>query len=391
MLPGSELYPPMTADDKGGALRVAHLCTPARVGGLERVIQALSRAQVARGHAVSVIAVVSSPGDAAAFFAPLEGSGVRTIPLVMGARAYRTERLRVRGLLIADRPDVVHTHGYRADLLHGAPVRRAGIATVSTVHGSSRMGGLSHFFEWLQLRALRGFDAVVPVSSPLERTLREVGVRAERLHLIANAVSEGSGALSREAARARLGLPADVGCVFGWVGRVVPVKGADVFIRAIAALPPDAGIASIIGDGPDRTAMESLARELGVEGRVRFHGEVADAAPLLAAYDAFVLSSRSEGTPIVALEAMRASLPIIATAVGGVPDIVVDGRTGWLVPPERPQALATALAAAARDPEEMRRRGRAGLERLRTEYDISRWVKRHDEVYAAAMRTRRAR
>src|SRR5690242_15263160 len=130
------------ADDKRSApsaRRVVHLCTPARVGGLERVVQALARGQAATGQEVTVIAVVGDPEDAAAFFVPFEGSGVRTITIHLGSRAYRRERQLVREKLRELSADVLHTHGYRADLLHGGPARAAGVATVSTVHGSSRM------------------------------------------------------------------------------------------------------------------------------------------------------------------------------------------------------------------------------------------------------------
>lgn len=378
----------MTTDDKRRAWRIVHLCTPARVGGLERVVQALGRAQAEQGHEVTVLAVVGTLGDAEAFFAPFAGSGVRTVPVLLGARAYARERREIRERLARLAPDVVHTHGYRADLLHGGPTRRAGVATVSTVHGSSRMGGLSHFFEWLQLRALRRFDAVVPVSTPLERTLRAVGVAADRLHAIPNVVAARAVTHDRSAARSRLGLPSDTTRVLGWVGRVVPVKGADIFLRALALLPEGVGIASIIGDGPDRPAMEQLARELGIAERVRFHGEVDDAAAFLPAFDALVLSSRSEGTPIVVLEAMRAALPVIATSVGGVPDLVSDPQTGWLVPAESPEALAAAISAAFSQPGEAERRGAAGAERLRREYDPVRWVERYDAAYAAAAKRR---
>lgn len=381
----------MTPDDSVGALRVAHLCTPARVGGLERVIQALAPAQVRRGHEVSVIAVVSADEDAEAFFAPFAGSGVRTVSLVMGARAYLRERREVRALFVGRPPHVVHTHGYRADLLHGAHLRRSGIATVSTVHGSSRMGGLSHLFEWMQLRALRGFDAVIAVSSPLADSLRSVGLRADRLHVVANAVPARTDGLPRDEARRALGVTDRDARVFGWIGRIVDVKGADVFVRALAALPPDeAGraVGVVIGDGPARAAVEALAASLALGERVRFRGEVPDAAPLMTGFDAFVLSSRSEGTPIVVLEAMRAGLPVIATRIGGVPDVVNDPSTGWLVPAESPRALADAMVAALHDPADAVRRGRAGAERWRETYDVPRWVERHDAVYAAALGAR---
>ncbi|MBX7119750.1 MAG: glycosyltransferase family 4 protein [Gemmatimonadaceae bacterium] len=375
----------MTADDKRRARRIVHLCTPARVGGLERVVQALGREQAARGHDVTVLAVVGDPADAEAFFAPFAGSAVRTVTLRLGGREYRRERRLVQAQLAERRAEVLHTHGYRADLLHGGPTRRAGIATVSTVHGSSRMGGLSHLFEWLQLRALRSFDAVVAVSSPLERTLRAVGVPAATLHRIPNVVPATAHALAREAARRALGLPEDHTTVLGWVGRVVPVKALDVFLRAFAQLPAGAALASIIGDGPDRAPMQALAAELGLGERVRFHGELPDSALLLAAFDGFVLSSRSEGTPIVVLEAMRAGLPVVATAVGGVPDVVQDGVTGWLVPSEDPPALAAALGALVADPGAGRTRGAAGLDRLRREFDPGVWVDRYDAAYGSAI------
>ncbi len=375
----------MTADDKRGARRIVHLCTPARVGGLERVVQALSREQAARGHDVTVLAVVGDPATAEAFFEPFAGSGVRTIAMVFGGREYRRERRGIREAVLERRAHVVHTHGYRVELLHGGPLRRAGLAVVSTVHGSSRMGGLTHLMEWMQLRALRRFGGVVAVSSPLERTLLDVGVARDRLHRIPNVVPLAAAALPRDDARRALGLPTGTEPVLGWVGRIVPVKGMDVFLRAVALMPKGTHVISIIGDGPDRAPMEALARELGIADRVRFHGELPDSAKLLAAFDAFVLSSRSEGTPIVVLEAMRASLPIVATAVGGVPDVVQDPGTGWLVPPESPEALARAMGDVLADPGGAAARGRAGLDRLRREYDPGVWVARYDEVYERAI------
>jgi glycosyltransferase involved in cell wall biosynthesis len=374
------------------ALHVLLLCAPARVGGLERVVQGLARSLAASGHRVTVVALVGQLADAAAFLAPLEGTAVALVPQVFGAREYRRERRVVRALLAAHRPDVLHTHGYRTDLMHGAAARRAGIATVSTVHGSSRMGGLTHFFEWLQLRALRRYDGVAAVSSPLHAALRAVGVRDERLRLIPNALDAGTGTLPRDAARRALGLPAGATPVLGWVGRLVAVKAADVFIDALAELAtrvPGPWIASIVGDGPDRTALERRAAERGLGDRVRFHGEVPAAARLLGAFDAFTLSSHSEGTPMAVLEAMQAAVPVVATRVGGVPDLVGDERSGWLVAPASPSALAEGLAAALGDPGEARARGERGRARVREQNDPARWSARYEELYRSAIAHRK--
>lgn len=370
-------------------LHVVLLCTPARVGGLERVVQALAAALCARGHRVTVLAIVASAAGLGPFLAPFEGTGAQVMPLEFGGREYARERREVARVLAGLAPDVLHTHGYRADLLHGGAARRAGIATVSTLHGSSRMGGLSHFFEWLQLRALRRFDGVIPVSAPLLESLRRVGVAAERLTLVPNALAGSDTAIPRGAARAELGLPGDATPVIGWVGRLVQVKAADVFLEALALLPRTPWLASVVGDGPELDALQERAALLGIHDRVRFHGEVDDAARVLTAFDLFVLSSRSEGTPIAVLEAMRAALPVVATAVGGVADLL--GGTGWTVPKERPAALAAAIEAVLGDPAGAATRGNEGRQRVLTEFDPARWAERHEDVYARAVAQRRLR
>ncbi|MBL8997544.1 MAG: glycosyltransferase [Gemmatimonadetes bacterium] len=366
-------------------LHVVVLCAPASVGGLEKVVQALAGELATSGHAVTVVAVVAAAERADPLFAPLRGTHVRCIARVFGAREYRRERREVQALLRELGADVLHTHGYRSDLLHGGPTRRAGIATVSTVHGSSRMGGLSHLFEWLQLRALRAADAVIAVSAPLARSLRGVGVPEERLHLLPNAVTRREQRATRAEARAALALPDDGTPTLGWVGRLVPVKGADVFLESLAGLP-GAWRATLVGDGPERTALEAQATRLGIAERVRFAGAVPDAARFLVGLDAFVLSSRSEGTPIALLEAMQAGVPSVATAVGGVPDLL--GDAGWLVPPESPAELRAAIAAMLASPAEAARRGAEARARVEREYDPRRWAARHAEIYRAAIARR---
>lgn len=352
-------------------------------------MQALVLGLAGRGHAVTVAATVRTATDADPLFGPLRGLPVTLRTLEFGAREYARERRAMRALLRDLAPDVVHTHGYRCDLLHGGPARRAGLATVSTVHGSSRMGGLSHLFEWIQLRALRAFDAVIPVSAPLDETLRRVGVPADRLHLLPNAVASRAAMLGSAEARALLGVESGGPPRFGWVGRMVPVKGADVLIRALALLPRDAWRASIVGNGPERPAMEALAARLGIAGAIRFHGEIEDAARILPAFDAVVLSSRSEGTPIAVLEAMQAGVPVVATRVGGVPDLLGAAGAGWLVAPESPGALAEALRTVLRDPQSAAQWGAAGRARVATVYDPARWIERHEAIYGAAMAHRR--
>jgi glycosyltransferase involved in cell wall biosynthesis len=380
----------MRAADQGApsppdTLSIAHVCAPARVGGLERVVQGLARGQRARGHRVCVVAVVEPGADLEPFLGPLIAAGVEVQQVPVQGRRYIHERRAVRHFLESWRPDVLHTHGYRSDVLNGGMARRKGIATVSTLHGSSRMGGLSHLFEWIQERALRRFDGVVAVSRPLHAELLEKGVLPERLHLVPNAWQPLSPFLSRAQARVALGVPT-TGLRIGWVGRLIPIKGPDVFAEAVARLG-SAGdwSASMIGDGPERERIEELVRTHGANGRLILHGAVPDAERLFSAFDVLVVSSRSEGTPMVLFEAMANGVPIVAAAVGGVPDVVGDGA-GWLAPSEDPAALAAVLEEAISDPAERGRRAARARSRLDEEYGPDLWLDRHDTVYRAALR-----
>jgi glycosyltransferase involved in cell wall biosynthesis len=140
----------------------------------------------------------------------------------------------------------------------------------------------------------------------------------------------------------------------------------------------------VIGDGPDVEQLRERSASLGFGARVRWHGAVPGAGGLMAAFDAFVLSSRTEGTPMVLLEAMAAGVPVVATTVGGVPD-VVSGGEALLVPPEAPASLAAALRTLLLDPAGARERAAAARARLQA-FDAGLWLDRYDAVYRQVAR-----
>jgi glycosyltransferase involved in cell wall biosynthesis len=204
--------------------------------------------------------------------------------------------------------------------------------------------------------------------------LRSHGVAKERIHLIRNAWARPSGLLSRDQARRDLGLP-EHAWIAGWVGRVSREKGADVLLDALSEPEAPSVEACIIGDGPERTSLEEEARQSEMGRRVHWAGMCEEAARLYRAFDAFVLSSRTEGTPIALFEAMAAEVPIVATRVGGVPDVVGENEA-WLVAPEDPNAIARALAAIRADPTEARRRCEAARQRLAKDFSLEPWIAR---------------
>lgn len=368
-----------------------HVLAPARFGGLERVVQALATGQARRGHDVHVVAVLDLGGEAHPLIGALRDGGVTVHPLELPARAYRRERAAISALCLKVNPGVIHTHGYRPDILDASVGQRAGAAAVTTVHGFTGGGWRNRCYEWLQVRAYRRFDAVVAVSAPLVERLTRAGVPRERLHLIRNAWGGEGGSdqatLPPAVARGKLGLPPG-GAVIGWVGRLSAEKGPDVMIEALAHLSDRGVHLAVVGDGPLGSELRRRALTAGVADRITWHGLVPDAGALYRAFDVLVLSSRTEGTPIVLLEAMAAEVPIVATAVGGVPD-VISMTEGMLVPPEDPQALAVAIRGVFGDPAAATRRAAAARARLERDFALEPWLDRYDALYRAVTSSRR--
>jgi glycosyltransferase involved in cell wall biosynthesis len=161
------------------------------------------------------------------------------------------------------------------------------------------------------------------------------------------------------------------------------VKRADDVLRAFKLLRADGVDACLcmVGDGPDRDRVEELAGELGVVRDCVFTGYQEEVGPFFAAFDVFVLSSGNEGTPVTAIEALASGCPVVATRVGGVPDVVRDGEDGYLVEPAAVDALAERLARLAADPELRARLGAAGRERVLPRYSVERLIDDVDRLY----------
>ncbi len=368
-------------------LSVMHCIAPGSFGGLESVVRSLAEGTLALHHDVRVAAVVEARDGTHPYVRMLEEAEIPVTPIALPSRAYLRECRQLAHAFASYEPALVHTHGYRSDVLAGAVARHRGIATVSTVHGFTGGDRKNRFYERLQRRAFRKCDAVVAVSRPIEALLLGDGVSRERVHLIQNAIPNIRGLLSREAARRELGVPVE-GARIGWVGRLSAEKGIDLMVEAVARVGTVDVAVSIVGEGPMRQAMEERANVLGLTGVVRWHGTVMNAARLLRAFDLIVLSSRTEGTPIVLLEAMQAGLPVVATAVGGVPDALSDAE-GWLVAPERPDDLARVILDALADATARGEKGRAAALRYARDFAPEPWLKRYEEMYRAVLSSER--
>lgn len=250
-----------------------------------------------------------------------------------------------------DRPDIVHTHRYKDTLLGAVAARLAGVPRVfRTVHGSSEaLSGWSAIklgaYESLDRAVMRRLvDRVIAVSEQVAlhvgRTVKGPAVVALRNGLV---VREVRAARGRDEVRRELGIAPAVPCI-GAVGRVAPVKGHRYLLQAAPAIlerHPHARFL-VVGDGPLLDELQRTAASLDIAQACLFVGARRDVYDLVSAMDVFVLPSRDEGIPMALLEAMALAVPTVATAVGGVPEVVSHRRTGLLVPPRDDRALAAA-------------------------------------------------
>ena len=236
--------------------------------------------------------------------------------------------------------DVVHSHGYKSDILAALVSWRTGTASVTTPHGYTKAHRVKdRVYEALGKRALREFDRVVPLSRELERNVLAAGVDPARVRLIGNSVelNEINAAIERADARKmklsaiRSTLPRS-GRRLGYVGQLVPRKRVHLLVElfdALWRLDPSTTL-DIAGDGPSRAALESQVAALpGVES-VRFHGYVEDRLTLMLDLDMFVMASDAEGVPRVMMEAMALGLPCAAYSIDGITDLIDHEKTGML-------------------------------------------------------------
>jgi sugar transferase (PEP-CTERM/EpsH1 system associated) len=285
------------------------------------------------------------------------------------------------------KPDVVHTHAW-GTLIEGiAAARLAGVPIV--VHGEHGTLQLRGYQRFVQRRAWSAVDRVLAVSTKLaERMAAETGFPLPRIETIRNGVDlTRFGHASRSAARAALNLSPD-NMVIGTMGRLVPVKNQVSLIEAARqlrtlGLEPTVVIA---GEGYLRNRLEEHAAAAGVGDAVRFLGQRTDPEMVLAAMDVYALTSVSEGLPNTVLEAMATGLPVVSTRVGGVEELVEHGVTGFVVPPNDPDALAKTLALLLRDESLRRTAGAAGRLRAESEFAISGMIRRYESLYVSAAR-----
>jgi glycosyltransferase involved in cell wall biosynthesis len=380
------------------SVRVLRVIARLNMGGPTLHVSYLTKGLDERGYETTLVAGQLARGeDSMSYAAETLGIDVVQVPQLHRDLSPVYDPVSVKRLVAEIqrvRPHIVHTHTAKAGAVGRMAALLAGNAkppvVVHTFHGHVLRGYFdpvrTEFFRETEKFLARHTTRLIAVGPEVRDDLVELGVAPpEKFTVIRLGIDlesrVGDGTAGVELRRL-FGIPADR-FVVGWIGRMTGIKRVpDVLetFKRLLALGVDAQLV-LVGDGPERDRLEEQAHELGIQKRTLFAGYQREISDYYDLFDAFLLPSRNEGTPVVAIESLAARTPVVATRVGGVPDVVRDGVDGFLTEVGDVDALAERLAELARDPGLRTRMGEAGREHVIPRYRISRLVDDIDALY----------
>jgi glycosyltransferase involved in cell wall biosynthesis len=295
---------------------------------------------------------------------------------------------QIRCLVKKHDVDVLHPHGYKADLYAWAAAAGNRVALVATSHNWPSKALSMRTYAVVDRLALRSFDRVVVVSDAVAQILLRSGVANEKVELIPNGVDLGRFRDVTPALRTELETGTEP--VIGFVGRLVAEKGGVTLLQAaqrVLTKRPKAKFV-LVGEGPARQEWEALARELGIDQQVTFTGARNDMPEVYASFDAMVLPSEIEALPMCLLEAMAAGKPVIATRVGAIPRLIMNGTTGLLIEPGDVNALTKAILRLLEDRDFASRLGEKGRDRVAQHFSAQQMAKNYIGTYEQVLANR---
>jgi len=316
----------------------------------------LARSSDAHPRVLVEVAVFQRPEAPKLFLETARDCGVPTHVIPETRRFDRSVIDRVRALVSELKPDLVQSHAVKSHFI----LRKAGIPQlapwIAFHHGYTAPEWRARVYNQLDWWSLRRAAHAITVSQPFRRDLIRKGLSPDQVSVVHNAVDPNWASDYREPAKAaafrrQLGIAPEATVIL-LVGRFSSEKDHLTLLAAVSQLRKEKlpwVHLLLVGDGPERSRIEQAIRSLGLEGSVTLTGQVPSAEPYYGIADLAVLSSRTEGSPNALLEAMAASIPVVATCVGGIPEIVTDGQTALLVAPGDRIAMSRALAAIALD------------------------------------------
>ena len=369
-------------------MRVVHLMASPFYGGPER--QMLGLARHLPSDVESIFLSFAERGLAQAFLDEARRHGYEGKSLDYNTPRYFGCVREVAGELRRLQADLLCCSGYKPDLVGWRAARRAGIRVVSISHGWTSATWKVRCYERLDKIVLPWLDAVVCVSKAQADKVRGAGVPEVKIAVIQNAVGAEAfvepNADHRQEMAGWFAQPPR--WLIGAAGRFSPEKGFAVFVEAAALVVPqrpEAGFA-LFGDGPLRADLERLIAQRGLQGKFVLGGFRNDLSQFLPNLDVAVMSSHTEGLPVILLEAGAAGVPTVATAVGGIPEVLEDGRNGYLVPSGDAPALAQRIVSLLDNESVRLALGRAARDRIRNEFSFTAMSQKYHKLFKELVR-----
>jgi glycosyltransferase involved in cell wall biosynthesis len=375
-------------------VKIVHVIARLNVGGAALSVLELAAAQQRLGHDVVVVAGRIPAGEASMEHVADElGVDYQHLPSLQREVSPLADLATIRSVraLIRERhPDVVHTHTAKAGTTGRIAARFAGGAQppviVHTYHGHVLTGYFSKRRESVYRTVERALatitDRLIAVSDEVRDELVALGVAPASKFAVVPYGFDLEDRLSGDGSK-RAELDAGDAFVVGWAGRLTEIKRPFDLVRTVAKV--DGTVLVLLGDGELRDELVELSRTLGIDDRVRFLGYVDDIGQWYAAFDAFLLTSLNEGTPVVAIEALAAGVPVVATDAGGTRTVVDDGETGFVVPIGDVDALAERLQQLRDDAELRTRFAESGRARMRERFSTQRMLDDVERLYAEVL------
>ena len=354
-------------------MHIVQLMASPFFGGPER--QMLGLALALPRNYVSIFLSFSERGLCRPLLDEVRRHGMEAIELHHNFPDVRRSACEVAMHLRRTGADVVCCSGYKPDLIGWRAARQVGIPVVSVSHGWTGVSLKVRLYEAANRLVLRWMDAIVCVSEGQAAKVRRTGAPSERIHVIRNAVALETFGVPQQRYRQELQgfFKTPPRRLVGAAGRLSPEKGLEKLIDAAALIlpeAPDTGFV-IFGEGPLRPNLTRQIAARGLQNRVVLPGFRDNLDQYLPHFDVVALSSYTEGLPVIVLEAFAARVPVVGTAVGGVPEVIEHGRSGFVVPPGDAPALARSILELLRDDERRRAMGQRGRQRVEEQFTFA--------------------
>jgi len=372
-------------------LRVGLLFTSVEYGGLETVVKGLIDHLDNEAFDIMPLIFTANRQKDRTLVSELQKSGKKYCNIVVDGERIKymnpIKNLRqVHNLFRNHQFDLIHTHGYRADVIGYMAARTLNVPIIATCHGFIPNDAKLMLYNSMDRFVLKHFNRIIAVSSGIRNDLLTSGVKEENISVVPNAVNMNHDDHIvrdlRHAKRELMGWNAKH-FVIGYVGRLSEEKGLGYLIDAVSDLiklnvPVKL---AVIGEGDQEEKLRHMSEQKCIDNSVSFLGFQKEVHSWLPAFDSFILPSLMEGTPMAMLEAMLIGLPVVASSVGGIPDVIKSGENGILVQSGKPEEIADAINRLYEDQEFRYKIGMRARQTVQMRYNIREWIKNIEFEY----------